>query len=432
MSDHSTAFDSAAAGVIGSILLRPTIAGDVFLRLREEDFPEGKLRAIFSAMRRLHGEQKPIDAVLLMDMLGDGFSSAITDCMDATPTAANYEHYCDACRKHSELRELHAAAMAALHTDDLDEARGIFAAAGSSAARPDLRIVSITEMMAGFYRRYAGAPPEYLEWGLGMLDNTLQTTAGQYILIGARPSTGKTALAFQLGLNIARKKKVGFFSLETGERIAADRLAANRLDLTLPQIKRGQPTQAELAVTATQIGKDEALRSDFHFISASSLTVADIRAISLAQKFDVIFIDYVQLIRPTTRADRTEQMQRVSMDLRELAQMTGIVVVGLAQLRRPDGQAARKAATMADLKESGQFEQDADAILLLYLDDPNSRSSDRWLKIEKNKEGEAGLRARYRFDGPHQKFIPVMDSGRGLGKPKFEEIGEEEQMALPF
>lgn len=431
MSDRSTAFDTAAAGVIGSILLRPTIAGDVFLRLREDDFPDGKLRAIYAAMRRLHGEQKPIDAVLLMDVLGDGYAETITDCMDATPTAANYEHYCAAVRNQSELRALHAAAMAALHTDDLAEARGILASAGSAAARPDVKIVSIAEMMANFYRRFAGEPPEYLHWGLGMLDSTLQTTAGQYILIGARPSTGKTALALQLGISIAARKKVGFFSLETNEPIADDRVAAHRLGLTLPQIKAGRPTQADLAATATQIGNDEALRSEFYFIPAASLTVADIRAISLAEHFDVIFIDYVQLIRPAFHGDRTEQMQRVSMDLREMAQMTGIIVVGLAQLKRPEGAAAKKAATMADLKESGQFEQDADAILLLYKDDASNRFSDRWIKIEKNKEGEAGLRARYRFDGPKQTFIPVADSGMKKDSP-FREVREEEQMALPF
>ena len=256
----------------------------------------------------------------------------------------------------------------------------------------------------------------------------LHTGPGAYVIIAARPSTGKTALALQLGLSICQSRRVGFYSLETVPEVAADRIAAARLGLSLARIKDRSFTMADMQATASRMAGDQALRGSFDFITAGSMTVADIRAMALAKRHEVVMIDYVQLIRPTVRGDRTEQMQQVSMELRAMAQTTGVVVVALAQLRRPDTQGKAKAPTMADLKESGQFEQDADSILLMYLEDAGSRQSDRFIKIEKNKEGYAGFRGRYRFDGSRQTFTAVDADGKPI-QAKLEEA--DEQMELP-
>ena len=287
-------------------------------------------------------------------------------------------------------------------------------------------------LMADFMRRMGQPAPDYVRWGLGLLDSMLHTGPGSFVIIAARPSTGKTALGLQLGLHIARRKRVGFYSLETVPDVAADRIAAATLGITLPEIKNRKADPSTLQALAAQMARSEALQGSFDFISASSMTAADIRTTALARRHEVIFIDYVQLIRPTVKGERTAQMQQVSMDLRAMAQMTGLIVVALAQLRRPDTQQKQKAATMADLKESGQFEQDADTVLVMYHDNPGDRGSDRWIKIEKNKEGYAGFRGRFRFDGKKQTFTPVDKDGRPAEeKPRFEELGDEQE-ELPF
>ncbi len=432
MSETTRSEPTAEESVIGSMLLDPGCAGEVLAQLRGADFRAGRLRSIFETIRALYNERQPIDPVVIAGRLGDDSWEAITTCMELTPTAVNVRHYCRIVRERAELDRLHRMAERLQEITDLGEARQLVAQAQADASdRPGITSATLTEMMAGFFRRLAGPKPEYLAWGLGMLDDMLQTGPGKYVILGARPSTGKTALALQLALNIARKKRVGFFSLETLPEVLADRIAAAKTSLTLPTIKKHDLTKSDLQVVGSQLGQHPDLRGDLEVVSASALTVDEIRTITLAKRFEVVFIDYVQLIQSPGRGERAEQMQRVSMDLRAMAQLTGVVIVALAQLRRPDTQQKQKTATMADLKESGQFEQDADSILLMYHQDPQNRLSDRIIKIEKNKEGYAGFAARYRFDGKKQTFSPVDRDGEPL-RAKFEEIEDDGQEELPF
>jgi len=423
---------SAEESVIGSLLIDDRCAGEIMARLRPEDFRDNIMRRLYEAARSLYLEQLPIDPVTVASRAGgDELLPAVRRCMDETPTAANAVRYCEIVRDQTALSKLRGAALDLADAGSLEEARDILArASGILTDRPGVRTVSLAEMMADFLRRMGQPKPDYLRWGLGILDDMLHTGPGSYVLIAARPSTGKTALALQLGLSIARTKRVGFYSLETVPEVAADRIAAAQLGMSLPDIKNRRASPSDLQALAYRMNNSETLRGSFDFISASSMTVADIRAQALASRHEVVMIDYVQLIRPDIRGERTEQMQRVSMELRAMAQMTGIVVVGLAQLRRPDTQQKQKAPTMADLKESGQFEQDADSILLMYLTDPGNRRSDRRILVEKNKEGYAGFYARFRFDGTSQTFTCVDDEGKPL-EPKratFEELDKQMEM----
>lgn len=424
----------AEVAIVGSLLIDDRCVGDVLTQVREEDFRNPRMRAMFAAARDLYLERKPIDAVTVVERAGGGvLRQDARTCMDLTPTAANVLNYCAILREQSSLARIHDAAAALQETRTVDEARDLLASTQADLTdRPGVTVVSLAELMAGFMRRMGQPKPDYVRWGLGILDSMLHTGAGSYVIIAARPSTGKTALGLQLGLNIAQHKRVGFYSLETVPEVAADRIAAANLEITLPEIKDRKVDPSTMQVLASQLAGSDLLRGSFDFISASAMTVADIRAMALAKRHEVVVIDYVQLIRPTIRGERTAQMQQVSMELRAMAQMTGVIVVALAQLRRPDTQQKQKAATMADLKESGQFEQDADTILVMYHDDPNNRNSDRWLKVEKNKEGYAGFRSRFRFDGKKQTFAPVDKDGRPMeDKSRFEEL-DDGQEEIPF
>lgn len=419
----------AEQSIVGAILIAPERIGDVLTQVTPADFSSAPLRAIFAAAQELYLANRPIDIVTVSDAAGGGDLQRIAlECMDTTPTAANVMTYCGILRREAELGRIRRAGRELQEVTDPDEARDLLARVqGEMSDRPGVRAVSLVAMMTDFLTRMAQPKPDYVHWGLGLLDNLLHTGPGSYTIVAARPSTGKTALALQLGLNIAQTKRVGFYSLETTPEILADRIAAATLDVTLPQIKeRTCSGPSDLQVLASQMGQAEALRGDLDVISASSMTVADIRAMALARRHEVVIIDYVQLVKPTIRGERSAQMQQVSMDLRAMAQMTGVVIVALAQLRRPDTQQKQKAATMNDLKESGQFEQDADAVLLMYHVEPDNRASDRWIKVEKNKEGYVGFRARFAFDGRKQTFRAVNSDGSAIKEPEL----RDSQMGL--
>lgn len=432
MGDLMLRLGEAEQAVVGSMLIDADCIGDVLAVTRAEDFVTPRFRTLFTAARDLFGRNEPVDAVTILNRAGPNLKETVVQAMDETPTAANVLHYCSILRENAALLRLRNLAQKLTETDELATARDLMAeAAGILSSRPGVTVSSLSAMMADFLQRMGQPKPDYLHWGLGMLDGLLHAGKGSYILLGARPSTGKTALALQVGLSMAGTKRVGFFSLETSEEVAGDRIAAANLGTTLPSIKQRNKPQSDLQAFAYQLSTKDVFRREFEFISGSSMSVAEIRSLALARKYDVVIIDYVQLIRPATRGERTEQMQAVSMELRAMTQLTGITVLALAQLRRPDTQGKRKAPTMADLKESGQFEQDADAILLLYHDDPDNSDSDRWIKVEKNKEGAAGFRHRYRFDGLHQTFRAVAEDGKAL-ETEFEEPPEYEQEAIPF
>ena len=156
--------------------------------------------------------------------------------------------------------------------------------------------------------------------------------------------------------------------------------------------------------------------------SASGMTATAIQGITLAYGFDVIFLDYVQLVTPEIdhRAPRSEQMASVSRQLHTFAQKSKTLVVELAQLSRPEKTSGWRAPVMSDLKESGQFEQDADMIFMLYRPNPKPKDGElkldqnlhRIFKIAKNKEGPRGTWP-LAFDGPKQTFSTVVgDDGK--------------------
>lgn len=423
----------AEAAILGSMLIDSTCIGDVLLAVSAGDFLTPRHGAIFTAIRELFTAGRPVDPVTVVNRVGTECRETISECMTITPTAANVLTYCDALREQTRLYRLKLAAENTLEAADLETAQKLLTQALADAGdRPGVKITSLAEMMGHFFQRMSAPEPPYLHWGFSMLDKSLAVAGGKYVLIGARPSTGKTALALQLGLNIAESKRVGFFSLETGENTAGDRIVAQNMDSTLPHIQRRQLDGADVLVLSKQAARLTERAKDFDFVTGSALTVADIRAIALARRYDVVIVDYVQLIapgNPKLAAERTLAMQSVSMELRAMAQLTGITVIALAQLRRPDPGAKPKTPTMADLKESGQFEQDADVVLLLYLEDAENRFSDRFLKLDKNKEGEAGLRCRLKFDGRKQRFTYIDPRG-DAAEVAFEELPE--QTEIPF
>lgn len=243
------------------------------------------------------------------------------------------------------------------------------------------------------YIRALDQKPSYIPTGIGVLDMYLHISPGNFILIGGRPSAGKTALSLQMAVEQAlRGYRVCYFSLETSAEVLTRRIIANRLCVPLADVQRKRVTQAELD------GLSRLHKVPLFVRSASGKSVAWMRAQAARKQAQIVYVDYVQIV-PSEGRDRYTQITRTSVALHEFAQTSGMVVVGVAQLNRS---AAHADPTTADLKESGQLEQDADAIILL-----GGPGSQHPFALAKNKEGRTGD-FNITFDKEKQRFLEVI------------------------
>ena len=210
----------AQASLIGSLLLEPKLAGEIFRAVEPDDLSEPSLRTIFQAARELWLSQQPVDPVTLLDRVGDRYGETIADAMRVTPSAANWEAYAKLVRNDARLRRIREAAMAVVSCENADEAaKALAVAQGLLADRENVKITSFLAMSNDFWDRMQDPNPEYLDLGFDALNKQVRISAGRFVLLAAESSVGKTALALQLALGIARGgKRVGFFSLRPARR----------------------------------------------------------------------------------------------------------------------------------------------------------------------------------------------------------------------
>lgn len=236
------------------------------------------------------------------------------------------------------------------------------------------------------YIRKLDDKPEYISTGLRVLDNNLHLVPGNFVVIGGRPSAGKTALSLQLSCEIAKSgRKVAYFSLETDPDTLYARIIANQLGVPLHTVKNKTVSINELDRLA------DIKKYPLFVRSAAGKSVGWIRTQSIRMQTKVVFIDYLQLIHQAGAKDRYSAVTEISMALHEFAQSTGTLVVALAQLNRETARAGIP-PTAADLRESGQIEQDADAIILLAQKVKTQKRPEEHYHfgLEKNKEGNVG------------------------------------------
>ena len=398
----------AQHSVLGAVLIQPELFGEVQSKVQASDFLDGKCRLVYQTLRKLFISGEPLDPVTLVHRLsggeeGGGWSGFIRELMETTPTCANLPEYIDVLKEQARVARLNELGGLLQVTNDLDTAREYIGKANALLCdRPGVKIVTLAQGIADFLAE-VDRPRSYMQWGIEGLDEQLYAEKGDFVILGGRPSAGKTALSIAFALHMAKTHRVGFFSLETGKRKFFDRLVSHLAKIDMAKIKRSELDEGDYESVAI-MGKRTA-DNHLEFIEAAGFTVEDIRAISLSQRYDVIFLDYIQLVRPSGGGNRTEAVSNISMGLHEFSRSTGTMVVGLSQLSRPEKvpSSGTRAPKMSSLRESGQLEQDADVIMLLYLEDENDEAGPRVLKVEKNKEGTRG-RIRLNFDGATQTF----------------------------
>lgn len=404
MSQTPSRYYEAQIGVLGSMLIDGAhTAGLVMQGVQAEDFT-GPNRAVFDACRKLFQAGKPIDAVTVGHLLGPEYQKLLLDLMDLTPTAANVREYITLTVEQSRLDKLKSLGASMAGCVDAGEAQSLLAQANRVAGgRPSVRVVSMEQGLLDFYERQR-TQAVHIPWGLPKVDGAMMSEFGDFIILGGEPSTGKTALSLQTAWTQAEKHRVGYFSLETRPEKMIDRAVAAVTGVDFGRIKRHRMEQSDWDACEAKASAIVGRKLDI--IQAGGLSVLDIQAMTAAGRYEIIYIDYIQLVAPEDRR-RTdfEQVTQISKDLHTLAQTTGVTVIALSQLARPKVTGNKVAAPgLHSLRQSGQLEQDADGVLLLYLEEPENTKGRRKLQIAKNKEGEAGGVDYLAFDGAHQRF----------------------------
>lgn len=402
---------NAQVAVLGCLLIDPArTAGHIMAEISESDFRDPTYRAIFSAMRGLFGAGKPIDPITVADAVGQGHVALLAQIIDCTPTAVHFAEYCELLKKRALLSRLQSCGVGLMDAATPEECEPLLQQAMEALAlRPGIKVYSMSDILTSFYERHSSEKtPVYLSWGIDELTSSLFIEPGDMTIIGGRPSAGKTSLALFFAYHMAQKgHRVCFFSYETGQAKLGDRLVAMEAQVAMPRLKLNTMTEQDWENVAAVSGRMTG--SSLDFIENCDMSVQQIRALVVSRRYDVIFVDYLQLIDqrlPGKNATAFDRVSEVSLALKRLGRQTGAAVVALSQLSRPEKSKSGKIPppTLADLRQSGQLEQDADAVMLLYLEKPDDRDSRRILNIAKNKEGERNIGLYLMFDGETQTF----------------------------
>ena len=242
---------------------------------------------------------------------------------------------------------------------------------------------------------------EYISTGFSLLNRYLFLDRGDYVVLGARPSEGKTALALSMAVAMAKNgHRVGFFSLETSEMKLMDRIVCDQCSIDFNHIKRGDLSADEWQSFATCA--NDLMQLPLYLIEAAGKTTSWIVAESSRLNLDIVFIDYLGLIKSEGRSIY-EQVTNISKDLHTFAQRSHTLVIALSQLNRGD---PSQMPTLERLRESGQIEQDVDVAILLHNPPNGNNIRDCKMIIAKNKEGICG-NIDMTFTGNLQRFRTI-------------------------
>jgi replicative DNA helicase len=413
-----------------SVLSAMLIDGDAVARAIEMvgdgSFYREANRRIFRAMVRLYSRGEVIDVVTLSDELksageleGAGGMAYLARLVDAVPTAANIEYHCRILKDKSVLRQLIESATDIVREaynapagevdDTLDRAeQRIFQIAQSTQRQG---FVWIKEILWPTFERIeelqsspgavTGVPS-----GFADLDNlTAGFQKGDLIIVAGRPSMGKTALAMNFAQHAAIDKEVpvAVFSLEMSKESLVQRLLCSEGRVDSGRLRRGRLQDDEYARLATAAGHLNT--APIWIDDTPAITALELRAKArrLASEVDLglIIVDYLQLMSGPLNADnRQQEISAISRSLKAVSKELNVPVVALSQLSRAPEQRTDKRPVLADLRESGAIEQDADLVLFVYREEVYRRPDDLIDDSGESLEGKAELIIGKQRNGP--------------------------------
>jgi len=425
----------AEQAVLGGLMLANGQYDSVAEVLQEEDFFNGTHRQIFNAIHRLSEAEQPFDIITLSeDLSAQGALDSIggipylSELAKNTPSAANIAAYAHIVREHSTIRRLISVAneisrlgydSAGLDANDLlqlaekrvtEVAEGRPKEGGLESMEGLLK--NTVERIDALFRSKSDITG--LSTGLTDLDQrTSGWQNGELIILAARPSMGKTALAlnFVEAAIFTQKKPVLVFSMEMPSESLIMRMISSVGRIDQGKIRNGQLTEEDWPKLSSSVQK---MKGTSLFIDdTAALTPQDMRArirrtVREHGEPGLIMVDYLQLMQTAGASEgRTQEISEISRSLKAIAKEYNCPVIALSQLNRGVEQRPNKRPMNSDLRESGAIEQDADIILFIYRDEYYNEDSPEKgvaeLIIGKQRNGEVGT-CRAAFVGKYTRF----------------------------
>ncbi len=383
--------DDAEIAVLGALLIDREAALLSTELLKPEYFYNDSNKVIFEGMQELYEVRKPIDIVTLTSVLKTrkvfdrvGGASYITSLANAVPTASNIEHYAAILREKYLRRSLItlAGTMTEQAFTEEDEAPQVLDNIEQSVYRLSQENVKqgfshIKNSLAESFDRLDqlhkdGGGMRGLETGFTEIDFLLSgLQPSNMIVLAARPGQGKTAFVVNMAQNItiAGKNPVGIFSLEMSKEELVDRLLVSQSDIDAWKLKTGRLSEDDFEKLSTAMG--ELAEAPIFIDDTPGITIAEIRTkarrLQLESGIKLLIVDYLQLVNPGKRLEnRVQEVSYVSQNLKNLARELKIPVIAVSQLSRAVEQRGERRPQLADLRESGAIEQDADVVMFLY------------------------------------------------------------------
>lgn len=409
---------SEETAVLGSLLIDGSMIEEVSLILKERDFFSEQHKLIWRAMQSLTQDGKPIDVLTVASELRDhkcltraGGAAYISSLTDYVPDIANVCYYAKEVKKESASKDLVRVGNNLTDegipvTDRLEI--GLNALSNLVQESTRSKEVRISEVMSKLMTDIEDGVDAIggIKTGFSDLDkHLLGLSPGDFVVVGARPSVGKSAFALQVAANIAKQNKsVLYVSPEMTEDQLARRLLAS--ESGVPYEKLLVPSSLTDSDKKKIIEQNQNIkRLPLIIDDSASQTLADVRVkarrVQARGGLDFIIVDYLQLLCPGD--DSKEEVTKISKGLKALAKDLEIPVLGITQLSRNLEYRDDKRPRLSDIRATGQIEQDADIIMFLWYPEPTTPIVE--IFIEKHRNGPLGA-AKYTFNKDTTRFIP--------------------------
>lgn len=394
----------AQNAAIGCILVDPTLAAELLSETTKEDF-SGAALAAYEVISQVFAAGQSPDPVLVAARLGSEYRDYLSQLVELTPSTAMLGQYIALTKERSRMARIRTIMLQGAEANSLEAMQSTIQSANELCVQNGRQQESSMEDLAiRFYDRIKTGE-RYILTGMQEIDSRVHLRPGGMNVIGAAPGRGKTALALQIAYNQSKNYRVGYYTLEADDDQLFERLLASVSSVSMDQLTN-KKTLTKYDYDRIGSAASQLATRKLWIQSAHGWTVDEIFHHAVAHRYDVIFIDYLQLVTCNAK-DRTQEVAKISMRIHTLAQRNKILVHALSQVSR-DFKSDKKSEEigMSDLRESGQIEQDADTIMLLYLATKGNFSGHRQLKIAKNKQGRTG-QLELNWYGETQRFEPL-------------------------
>ena len=410
----------AEQNVIGSLLLDKNCMDEIYNVLSADMFTSELLGRMYLEFQKGYDNRYDVNpAVIVQKLCGDHFPEyliieEIKNCTVNTTTSATAKSYADVIVSEYKARRLDNI-IGSIKVSPNDVSGQIGRIIASLEALQDEKSAtskSLPDIVRENKDKYFidnESDKTYI--GFSKLDDLLGgLEGGDMIVIGARPAVGKSAFVTQITSNLAeRGKKVGFYNLEMQEKQVYERFVVSQSGIGLTRLRRAKKflgDEKERFDKANEVLEQR----DSIVITTGSKAVSEIRSESRHMGYDIIIIDYLQLLKSDKeyRGNRYAEVGAISKAIKALAMELNIPIIALSQLNRVSEMKDTKEPTMAELREAGDIEQDASVIILLWNLSQDDKSK-KGCKIEKQRQGQTGT-VVLRFNGDLMKFEETDES----------------------